>query len=204
MNETIAYYNSHAEEFCESTVNANMSDVRNRFLKYLPLGSRILDAGCGSGRDSLAFLEAGYEVDSFDAAESICEKAGLLLKRDVPCMTFTDVNRIGEYSGIWACASLLHLPKEDLPETLKILNRSLVKNGILYCSFKYGTVERETAGRFFTDLTCEELSALISKSGYDVLEIFKTEDVRENRTGQVWVNCIARKHYCDPSSEQSA
>ena len=64
MNDTINYYNLNAESFIAGTLNADISRARDLFLKYVKPGGRILDAGCGSGRDSLAFMAAGYEVDA--------------------------------------------------------------------------------------------------------------------------------------------
>ena len=86
MNEeTIQYYNRQAEEFCAGTFSADMSRNRDRFLAYLQPGSAILDAGCGSGRDTLAFLSAGYQVDAFDASDEICriasQKTGIPVRK---------------------------------------------------------------------------------------------------------------------------
>lgn len=62
MNTTIEYYNDHAAEFCNSIQSADMSACYEKFLKYLKIGSKILDAGCGSGRDSKYFIERGFSV----------------------------------------------------------------------------------------------------------------------------------------------
>ena len=119
MNEeTIQYYNRHAEEFCAGTFSADMSRNRDRFLAYLHQGSAILDAGCGSGRDTLVFLSAGYQVDAFDASEEMCriasQKTGILVRRQ----RFEKLEGQELYDGIWACASLLHVAAKDLPDVL--------------------------------------------------------------------------------------
>ena len=76
----------------------------------------ILDAGCGSGRDSKAFQELGYAVSAFDASEEICRFATEYLGQEVQCRRFEDVIEENCYDGIWASASLLHVSKKDIDE----------------------------------------------------------------------------------------
>ena len=192
MNSTIEYYNNNAEAFAAETINADMSYCLERFLKYLEPGSRVLDAGCGSGRDTIAFMENGYVVDAFDASEEICRLASEKTGIEVKCLRFEDLSGSDEYDGIWACASLLHVRKKDLPGVFHKLNELLMAGGILYASFKYGTGEREKNGRFFTDMTEPELVSLVTSEGMDILELFRTKDVRPGRTNEEWVNVIAK------------
>ena len=115
-NTTIQYYEDHANEFAANTLNADMASIRSHFLTYLPAGCRILDFGCGTGRDSKAFLDMGYEVDAIDGSEALCKIARSLTSLPVRCLDFRDYTlEEGEvYEGIWACASLLHLQKTEL------------------------------------------------------------------------------------------
>ena len=69
MADTIAYYNDNAEGFFLETAGVDMSDLHRRFLMAIPAGGLILDAGCGSGRDSKAFLAQKYRVRAFDASQ---------------------------------------------------------------------------------------------------------------------------------------
>ena len=73
-NRTIEYYNKYADRYSDVTRNADMSDIYKRFEEHLKPGSRILDLGCGSGRDSKYFLDKGYDVVSLDASEAMCRK----------------------------------------------------------------------------------------------------------------------------------
>ena len=125
MNDTITYYNLNAESFIDGTVNVDMSYARDLFLKYVKPGGHILDAGCGSGRDSLAFMAAGYEVDAFDASEEICRIVSERLGFPVACKRFEDLDGAEEYDGIWCCASLLHVRKRDMADVMKRLERLL-------------------------------------------------------------------------------
>ena len=194
MNDkTIDYYNSNAAAFAAGTENADMSECRGRFLSYLTPGAAILDAGCGSGRDMAAFRAAGYEVSGFDASEELCriasEKTGIPVKQ----LFFEKLEGEEEYEGIWACASLLHVARTDLPDVLRRLRRLLRPGGILYASFKYGTEERVKEGRYFCDFTHESCRSLMEQAGFVVREIFVTGDVREGRGDEKWVNVIAEK-----------
>lgn len=192
MNEeTIQYYNRHAEEFCAGTFSADMSRSRDRFLAYLQPGSAILDAGCGSGRDTLAFLSAGYQVDAFDASEEMCRIASQKTGIPVRKQRFEKLEGQELYDGIWACASLLHVAAADLPDVLVRLYRLLKKQGIMYVSFKLGDGERQKDGRYFNDMREEILCRLLCDAGFTVKETFITQDVRENRQDEAWVNVIA-------------
>ncbi len=192
MNETIEYYNKNAESFIAGTVNADMSDCRDRFLKYIPDGGRLLDAGCGSGRDTDAFMRAGYLVDAFDASKEICRIVSENLGIPVACKRFEDLEGEDEYDGIWACASLLHVNAADLADVILRLKRSLKPEGILYASFKEGDSDRIKNGRFFHDMTLSSCEKFFIDLGFDILEIFESGDVREDRSGERWVNMIGR------------
>ena len=200
MNKTIAYYNNNAEEFVSGTINADMSYCRDKFLQYVPDGGRILDAGCGSGRDTKAFLNLGYQVDAFDASEEVCKLASKITGIDVKCMRFDDFDGEFEYDGIWACASLLHVRSNDLPRIMEILCRLLKHDGVLYASFKYGTTERIKDDRFFCDMNETSLTDLIQNAGLLVTELFVTVDVRSDRLDEKWINVLARRAMSQTSS----
>lgn len=79
---TLSYYDENASAFCEGTRNADMSEMRGRFLQYLKPGTLILDAGCGSGRDSKFFMESGYRVVVLDGSKEMCRQASAYLGQD--------------------------------------------------------------------------------------------------------------------------
>ena len=192
MNKTIEYYDQNAESFIEGTIHADMKDCRERFLRFIKPGGKLLDAGCGSGRDSLAFLQEGYEVDAFDASEELCRRASELLGIPVECRTFEELTGSEEYDGIWACASLLHVRETDLPDVLERLKNLLKPEGVLYASFKEGSGEREKDGRFFLDMTEDQCRKVFSEAGFRIIESFLSKDVRNDRQNEGWVNIIAR------------
>ena len=193
MNQTISYYDKNAKEFCKNTIDADMSFCRDKFLKYLSAGASILDAGCGSGRDSVAFKQHGYHVTAMDASPEICKEAEKVLGQKVLCKIFEEVDDENVYDGIWACASLLHVPKKSMGEVLYRLKHALKDGGVLYASFKYGEEEKVVSGRLFSYYNEQSLSALMRENGFGVLELFVTQDVRESRSEEKWVNVVGEK-----------
>ena len=192
-NQTIRYYDENAKAFVAGTENADMRECRERFLRYLKHGQRILDAGCGSGRDVIAFREAGYKVEAFDASAELCRIASEKTGIEVRKLRFEELEGEDTYDGIWACASLLHVKPGDLPDVLMRLHKLLKPEGILYASFKYGTGERQNDGRYFHDLTEDTCRDLLAETGFSIKELFITRDVRNGRNHEKWVNAIAGK-----------
>ena len=193
MNQTVSYYDKNAKEFCKNTIDADMSFCRDKFLKYLSAGASILDAGCGSGRDSIAFKQLGYHVTAMDASPKICQEAEKVLGQKVLCKTFEELDDENVYNGIWACASLLHVPKERVGKVLYRLKRALKNGGVLYASFKYGEEEKVVNGRFFNYYSEHSLREFMVENGFEVLELFVTQDVREGRQDENWVNVVGVK-----------
>ncbi len=183
-------YNKNAESFFEGSVNADMSGVRNRFLKYVPAGGRILDAGCGSGRDSKAFLDAGYDVVSFDASEEMCKRASEYIGREVLNLRFEDISFDKEFDGIWACATLLHVPMNELPGIMQKLHGALKPGGAIYASFKYGEGTVSRGERQFTDFTEKSIVPLFENAGFEIVSNIVGSDSRPGRENEKWVNVI--------------
>ena len=196
VNSTIQYYEEHAEEFTTNTLNADMASIRSRFLAYLPTGCRILDFGCGTGRDSKAFLNLGYDVTAIDGSEALCKIAQALTGLSVRCLDFRRYTPANDeiYEGIWACASLLHLQKGELLPVMKVLSQALIPGGAFYVSFKYGTFEGERNGRHFTDFTLEEFREFIKRiPELSVAEYWVTGDVRPGRGDERWLNIVLQR-----------
>lgn len=191
MSSTLSYYDSNAEDFAASTVSVDFSDVQERFLARLDLGSRILDFGCGSGRDAKYFLSRGFAVDASDGSSAMCRVASEYLAMPVKHELFQDLSDIEAYDGIWACASILHEPKVDLPGLFGKMARALKPNGVIYASFKYGDFEGERNGRYFTCLTEESLAELLADiPALGHCQTWVSSDVRGGRGDELWLNCL--------------
>lgn len=193
IDKNVDYYNRNADSFFEGSINADMSVVRARFLSYVPAGGRILDAGCGSGRDSKVFMEAGYDVVSFDASEEMCKRASEYIGREVKNMRFEEMSFANEFDGIWACASLLHVAFEKLPEIVKKLHEALRTNGAVYASFKYGEGTKIRGNRVFSDFTEESVIPLFENAGFKIVSNVVGTDSRPGREDEKWVNVICVK-----------
>ena len=193
-NNTLGYYDSHADKFYKSTVNIEFTTMQEHFLSKLKKGSNILDFGCGSGRDTKYFLEQGYNVEAIDGSAELCKLAGEYTGIKVKNILFQELSEVDKYDGIWACSSILHLPVGELDEVMKKMVIALKKNGIIYTSFKYGTFAGERNGRYFTDMTEEVFAVFLSGiDGLKIEEQWITSDVRPGRGEEKWLNLILRK-----------
>ncbi len=193
MNETIDYYEKNAKDFANNTEDIDFSEMQDIFLDEMKEGAAVLDFGCGSGRDSMYFLQKGYQVTALDGSAELCriaeEKTGIPVMQ----MDFNDFDEQDKYNGIWACSSILHLPKQELKNVLIHMERALHDGGIIYTSFKYGDFSGMRNGRFFTDFTEDSFKAFISNVEQLLIEkLWITSDVRPGRRDEKWLNMILR------------
>ena len=192
---TLDYYNKNSEEYFNSTLNVDMTNTYKPFLKLVPKDGKILDLGCGSGRDSMNFMKLGYEVTSVDGAKELAKKASVLLGKEVIVSTFEELELKEKFHGIWACASLLHIKREDLKTVLNNLYNNLQDNGVFYMSFKYGEKEYvDDKNRYFNCFTDESIISFINENTkYNILGLYITED-KLGRVNEVkWLNLICNK-----------
>lgn len=193
-NSTIEYYNRNAEAYASDTINVDFSLAQNRFLSYIPSGGSILDFGCGSGRDSKYFKEKGFIVDAIDGSEELCKIAEAHTGIKVKCMLFQELDEVNKYDGVWACASILHLTREELKTVFQKMINSLKNDGIIYTSFKYSNYEGERNGRYFIDFTEDSFDDFIKGfSDIKIIDEWITSDVRPDRKNERWLNLILRK-----------
>ena len=192
---TLDYYTTHAKEYCESTLHLDLHEIYEKFLKELAPGAHILDAGCGSGRDTKAFLERGYRVTATEASPRLAQFATEYTNQPCEIVIFQDMEFERAFDGIWACASLVHIPKSDIYNVLSRFTRALKSGGILYVSLKEGEGERVASdGRFFSDYTAHDFRAILGRF-LELREIafWKTEEVRSHTHRQPWLNFLLRK-----------
>ena len=193
-NDTLNYYNSKAKDFFADTADVAFTEVQGIFLDYIPAGGRILDFGCGSGRDTKYFLEKGYRVDAIDGSEELCRLASEFTGIKVKKQFFQELSEMDKYDGVWACSSILHLPVDELSDVLRKMAVALKPHGIIYTSFKYGTFSGERNGRYFTDMTETAFADLLDGiDGLEIEEQWVTSDVRPGRDEEKWLNLILRR-----------
>ena len=160
FKSTLNYYDENAVEFACQTVSIDMHDLYELFINQLPQRDTqcILDVGCGSGRDANYFAKQGYEVTAIDASAELiqwAERHHMSSKIDWHHLDFSGIEKqpwANKFTGIWACASLLHVPFLELPCIIELLLETLTDEGVMYLSFKYGEGERVDEERFFCDM----------------------------------------------------
>ena len=193
-NKTIEYYNINAAQYFSNTVNVDMSECCDRFLKYVVPGGRIIDIGAGSGRDIKYFKDRGYVVEGIDASEEMCRLAADYSGAEVSCERIQDWHPEKKYDGIWANASLLHLLFNEIEEFVCQASDYLNPNGVLYISMKTGIQTGcDNNGRFFTDFSEEKVQQIVAKStAFIVIDSWETGDGL-SREGLRWINLILKK-----------
>lgn len=189
----MSYYDQNAEPFFSGTVDVDMGPLYDAFLPHLPKVANILDAGCGSGRDSLYFSKLGHQVVAFDASIELVKLAKQHTGLDVACESFLSFHSSIAFEGIWACASLLHVEHQDLANTMRHLGSLLADGGVFYCSFKYGEGQVERGGRVFTNLTESTLARLLTETPLTVKQTWVTADQRPGRQDEQWLNALLIK-----------
>ena len=191
---SVEFYEQNAESFFKRTVDADMDGPRAAFAALLPPGGRVLDAGCGSGRDALALSRQGFQVTATEASPALAALAQAHTGLPIQVMTFDQMAWTEAFDGVWACASLLHVPRSDLPDAVRRLREALVPGGVLWMSFKYGAQERQVAGRWFTDLEEPAAEALVGTvGGLELLSLEQSGDVRNDHGGEWWLTVVCRR-----------
>ena len=194
MDKTLNYYNENAQSFASGTVSVEFTEMQDKFLQKLNPGAYILDFGCGAGRDTKYFLDQGYLVEAIDGSEQLCQIASKYTGIKVRQMLFQEQDVNEKYDGIWACASILHLPKKELKEVLKNMLVALKPGGWIYTSFKYGEYEGMRNGRYFTDFTWSSFQRFIRDTeSLSIEESWVTGDVRPGREEEKWLNLLLQK-----------
>jgi len=189
----MSYYDQNADAFIAGTLDVQMQSLYDKFLPHLVVGSHILDAGCGSGRDSRYFLQQGFVVSALDASWPLVRHARRLTGLPVLHCRFDEFVAEQPLDAIWACASLLHVPLAELPAVMAHLTAQLTARGIFYCSFKYGSGQVSRDGRTFTNMDEAGLDALLHSLPLRIFDIWQTGDLRPGRESERWLNIVLQK-----------
>lgn len=193
--KTLNYYNENAKEYFETTKNIKNTEIYKEFLKMIKPSGKLLDLGCGSGRDSLYFKNAGYDVTSVDGSIELAKEAEKLINQEVIVSKFEDFKSKEKFDGIWACASLLHVRRENIEGVLRNLTNNLNKGSVFYLSFKYGDNEYiDDKGRYFNCYIEETFKEMIKKiKEYKIKDIYKTGDSLGGRDNLIWLNILIER-----------
>ncbi|MBQ6389035.1 MAG: class I SAM-dependent methyltransferase [Mogibacterium sp.] len=193
MKETIDYYNRNADWYYWTTVAVDLDALRKKFASYLPYEATIIDMGCGSGRDVMAFSDMGHHVIGLDASEELVKLARERLEINAVVGDMSYWKARAPYDGIWCCASLIHLNGVEKKRFFNNLEYNLKPGGIIFISVKDGIETGiDAEGRYQSNCPEEELRAYLEGAGCEILEILTTEDAL-GRERFKWLNVFARK-----------
>ncbi len=195
VETTLAYYRDNAIEYIEETRYLEYhQQIRQRFLELLAPNSLILDIGCGSGRDSRFFLDQGHRIMAIDAVEEIAECAAKYLGQPVRVQKAEELDEVATYDGIWACASLLHIPKSRMQETFGKILKALKPNGIWYMSFKEDEQESfDQRQRFFNNYSLPRMRQFLDRfPQLTTIEIRHSDSILRGQQ-QTWLNILVKK-----------
>ncbi|RCK76708.1 MAG: Methyltransferase [Candidatus Ozemobacter sibiricus] len=187
------FYDRHAAAYAAHSLARDLAFLWEPFCRALPPRSRVLDLGSGAGRDSLTLAARGFDVVSLDRSMGMLrqhrERGGqTLIRGDLAWLPF----RPASFAGIWACASLLHLPKARILFALHEAHRVLMPEGLLFLSVKAGTGEfADEEGRFWALYQEDELIDLATIAGFRSVECGRSADLA-GRPDVAWINLWAR------------
>ncbi len=191
---SIQYYDENAEHFINNTFELSMENLTSIFLRKLPTEAKILDLGCGSGRDSLYFENKGYHVTAVDGSIEMVRHTQHHITGPVIYSTFEDFTTQQKFDGIWALASLLHVPRSDFRRIVQKYIDMLKLKGVLFMSLKERKLDYKKEGREFTCFLEMDILELLSKINcVEVEQVIHTEDVRDGREDEKWVSLFIRR-----------
>lgn len=194
MIDNIKFYNEK-EGYIEKTFQVSLKRSYDLVKPFLKDKMRILDLGCGSGRDSLYFSNLGHQVDSVDASKKMVDHCKKVLQGPVYHETFDSFQTFNKYDLIWAYASLLHVEREQMAEVLTKYAGYLNENGLFYITYKYYHEDFEIGNRHFTSYTEETFKEVINKVDGLILVESHVLDSAQMHEGQ-WLILILRRARC--------
>ena len=198
--KTIGYYNSNATFYGNVVPDplSHFNDYRKNLIRRLSPGDRILDRGCGGGHATLAFLEDGFEVTALDGSVELARIASQRANIDVVVKDFSELDFQSEFDGIWAAASLTHVPLDSLDDVFARVCNALRPEGLLFASFKCSDVDwRDEEGRFYSAITPLALRDFACRAGFEVVSVDEVQGQGCFRNPTTWAWVIAMRKVVD-------
>ncbi len=196
--QTLEYYEREAKPYAQAMASGSARELPDRFLDgFLPLlapGARVLELGCGGGRDSLRIIEAGFALDPTDGAAAMAAEAEALIGQPVRVLRFGELEAAAEYDAVWAHASLHHLPLADLPDALARIYRALRPGGWFFANYKLGAGDaRDDLGRLYSFAPRETLLALYRDCGWNLAKVDDYRAGGHDKVMREWIAITAQK-----------
>jgi SAM-dependent methyltransferase len=210
---TIKYYTTHVKDLVRRYESADVKDLHTLLTDSFPPGARLLELGCGSGRDAAFMLENGFDITASDGIQEMVDAAGAChpaLAGRLRCIRLPEdlTPALGVFDGVYAVATLMHLTRPDIQEVFSRIHRILVPDGRLFFSVPLhrddvATDEFDAKGRRFTALTHAEWTGLCRRAGFDILTSTPTSDGLGRKTF-AWLNCLADRDLHSHLTEHGA
>jgi SAM-dependent methyltransferase len=194
-DSTVQYYNAHSEDYAMRTFSLDLSPLYRDFLSFVPIGGRILDAGCGVGRDTRRFIEAGYIVIAIDPSSEMVRKCNEYPHAYCKKLSFQELEFREEFDGVWACASLLHLSRGDAANAIVRLTTTLKPGGIIFASLKRGSGDKSIEGRHFEYYDDMDVPSLyVSEKRLELVRTWHSPSVEiGDDAGTEWINLLLQR-----------
>lgn len=193
---TLRYYAASADAYAALTAKIDTSERIDQFVGLLPSSARVLDAGCGAGRDLAQFRSRGITAVGLDLSPELAELARRRSRCAVIVGDLAAPPELGKFDGIWAMAVLLHIERPSISVALSALRAMLKLGGVLFSSVKRGHGEVvDDTGRWFTLYNEDMWGQLLTEAGFDILELNGEPPSSGGSTGTVapgWISSMAR------------
>ncbi|EGQ9284270.1 class I SAM-dependent methyltransferase [Vibrio parahaemolyticus] len=181
------FYEEENLNYIRNTINLSMEEHITPFMEMVSNsgGNKILDVGCGSGRDLKTFMHYEFDCLGVEPDEFFAEYAELFSGAKV---AHCDIRRFvsrRKFDGVWCNASLLHIPKNELPSVLTRLSKHMNSKSVLYASFKHGK-DFSDGRREFTCFEREGLQHIFDETPLKARTIYLSKG-----NGSTWINVIA-------------
>jgi SAM-dependent methyltransferase len=192
---TLSHYNQNAEQFWTGTKDHDVAQNYAAFLAPFPKDKKldILDLGCGPGRDVKYFQSLGHRPVGLDGSEVFCKMARSYTQCEILHQKFLSLKLTNQaYDGIFANASLFHVPSRELPRVLNELHAALRAGGILFLSNPRGTDEGWSGQRYGHYMQFDSSKIFIEKAGFKVIDHYYRPIGKPNHE-QLWLAIVSIK-----------